>query len=119
MTRSVSEIFRQSLETLDRPPHLRRRPLGVVEEMVLDMVEDQQLLDLLQRLLDRLELLDDIRHVPPCLHHADHCAEMSLGTAQPLDDIGIKGVAHDSYPIQGDRICKALATHRPAPWAVR
>src|SRR6478609_1655705 len=64
-----SEIFGEGLERLDRLARFRRGGLGMVEEMMLDMVEDQQRLDLLQRLLDRLELLHHIGDRPARLDH--------------------------------------------------
>jgi hypothetical protein len=53
-------------------------PLARGVEAMIDVVVDQRLLGLANRLLDGVKLLGDIETGPSFLDHADDAAEMSL-----------------------------------------
>src|SRR5258708_39377189 len=83
-----SEIFCDRLELVDRHARLaRQRPETLLEAMV-DMIVDQRLLGVGDRLLDGVELLDEIEAAALGLDHRDDLAQMPFGPLQPVDDGG-------------------------------
>ena len=56
---------------------------------MVDVILNQGALCLSDGLFDGMELLRDIGAGPLHLDHLDHTQKMSVGTFQPLDDIGM------------------------------
>lgn len=61
---------------------------SIIEAMV-DMVLNQRALGLLNGLLNRMELLGDVRAGLLILDHLDDACEVPIGTLEPLDDSGV------------------------------
>ncbi len=74
----------------DRFARLRRLRTRGLEQVMVEMVEDQQHLDLLQRLLDRLELLHHIEAPPALLRPSSRRYPSSLARGAGARDIGVE-----------------------------
>jgi hypothetical protein len=59
---------------------------------VIQVVLYQGFLGLLNRFLDRLQLLGDIKASAPLLQHGYGAAQMSTGSAQAFDDGRVRGM---------------------------
>src|SRR5829696_9021997 len=86
----TSKIFGDQLELLDRATSLLGGPIDGVVEAMVEMVLDERLLRLADRLLDGVQLLCKLEAGPACLDHLDDAAQMALRTAQPLGDVGMR-----------------------------
>lgn len=58
-------------------------------EAVVDVIVDQLLLGVGNRVLHGVELLGELQARPMLLDHRDGAAEVSVGTAKPLDDFRV------------------------------
>ena len=56
---------------------------------MIDMIVDQRLLGLPDGLLDSVELLGQVDARAPFFDHANNTSQMTLGSPQPLDDVGM------------------------------
>jgi hypothetical protein len=84
-----SEVLGDFLELFHRAPLLaRQRSDGVFQAMV-DVVLDERLLGLTDRLLDGVELLGNVEARPSRFDHVDHASKMPLGSLQPLYGVGM------------------------------
>jgi hypothetical protein len=74
---------------------------------MIDVIVNQSFLGVLDRALDRLELLCDLHAGPALLDHLDDHAKMAIGTLETLDDRGMMLMWHSVFhpraifPIQG------------------
>src|SRR5260221_4679685 len=121
--RKGSKILADRLELLDRRPRLaRQRPDALLETMV-DVIVDQRLLGIGDRLLDGVELLREIEAAALRLDHRDDLAQMALGAFQPIADgrVGLVrglGHRHNLSPWRGyveSTIYRDPGVSRPAP----
>jgi hypothetical protein len=63
------------------------------------MIVDQRLFGVLDRALDRLQLLRNFGAWPALFDHFDDLAQMTVGALEPLRDFRVIAVAHrDSHP---------------------
>lgn len=62
---------------------------------MVDMVVDEHLFGLDQRLFDRAELLRHVDAGPSFLNHLDDLAQMAIGTLERLDHVGVRLVNYD------------------------
>ena len=90
-------------------PSLERQQwLERAVEAMADVVVNQRLFGVLDRALDRLELLGHLRARLAALDHLDDLLQVPVGTLETLDDVGMAlmemRLAHGSYPILPDRI---------------
>jgi hypothetical protein len=56
---------------------------------MVEVILDQRLLRLLDRLLDRMQLLRDIEARATVLDHLHHAREVAVRALQPFDDRGM------------------------------
>jgi hypothetical protein len=80
---------------------------------MIDVIVDQRFLGVVDRVLDRLELLSELEAGPPPFDHADDRLKMPLRASEAADDLGMVLVLHGripvlgtDYPIPPDRIVK-------------
>src|SRR5437879_4832332 len=95
--RKGSQILADRLELLDRRPRLARQRPDALLETVVDVIVDQRLLGIGDRLLDGVELLHEIEATALRLDHRNDLAQMALGAFQPVDNSGVglvRGLAH-------------------------
>src|SRR5262245_5365612 len=85
----ASQILGDFLELVDRAPLLARQGPDDILQTMIEMILDQGLLGLADRLLHRVELLGDIETRPTTLDHLDDAVQMPCGAPQPLDDVGM------------------------------
>lgn len=91
-----------------------------VFETVIQMVPDQGLLGLLNRLLHRLQLLRNLQAGAPVPEHVDGAAQVPAGPAQAFDDGRVGGMCvrlcHGcSYPLGEVTIVAVFALETNTP----
>jgi hypothetical protein len=63
-------------------------------ETMVDVIADQRLLGVRDRVLDRLQLLGEIEAGAPLREHADDRLQMPVGALEALDDFRMTVVQH-------------------------
>ena len=75
--------------TRDRAALIARQRTDDVFKAMIEVVLDQRLLGLSDRLLDRVKLLGEVKAWAPGLDHLDDLAQMALRPLQALGDLGM------------------------------
>src|SRR6266478_9956949 len=83
-----SKILRDSLKLFDQIPDLARHCIGSLFHAVVNMILDEFLLGVADRLLHGVQLLRQIHARASRLQHVDHGREVSLGALQSCADLG-------------------------------
>src|SRR4030081_3630199 len=100
---SMSQVPGHGFELPERSPACCPWRLERAVEAVTDVVVNQGLLGVLDRALDRLQLLRNLQARPVLLDHFDDHVKMAVGAPEPLDNRGMLMMRHSaSYP--GGRI---------------
>jgi hypothetical protein len=108
-----SQIFGYFLELIDSTALLARQcPRNILEAMI-EVVLDQRLFCLANRLFDRMKLLRDLQARSTTLDHFDHTAQVACNSIESFDDLRVSLVRlpfchNHSYP-RGMDIVKARA----------
>jgi hypothetical protein len=98
---SMSQVPGHGFELPERSPACCPWRLERAVEAMIDVVVNQGLLGVLDRALDRLELLRNLHAGPALLDHLDDHAKVAIGTLEALDDRGMSLMWHSIFPIQG------------------
>jgi hypothetical protein len=69
---------------------------------VTEVIVNQSLLGVLDRALDRLQLLSELQTRPALLDHLDDGVKVAIGTLETLDDRGMTAVWHLLFPSRGE-----------------
>lgn len=82
---------------------------------MVDVIVNQRLLRLIDRFLDGMELLRQVKTGTAVREHLDHLVKVTFGTLEALDDSGMRSVnmiihGHDHIPLRG--ICQGLVWNR-------
>jgi hypothetical protein len=83
------EILGDRLEFLEGGPTLGAGRFQGLLDAVRDVVVDESLLRIHDRILDRLHLLGEIETGVSFLDHRDDSPKVSFGAPQPLGDLGV------------------------------
>src|SRR5262249_30091990 len=75
-------------------------PNGKAKAMI-DVIVDQRLLGVVDRVLDRLQLLSKLDAGPPAFDHADDRLKMPFRAPEAADDLGMVLVLHGPLPVLG------------------
>ena len=111
--RTLSQVSRDRLElgehALGRfcPP-----TVGGGVEAVIDVIVDQRLLRLADRLLDGMKLLRQVETGAAVREHLDHLVKVTFGALQALDDSGmsfVNMIFHDRDSIPPGGISQEIA----------
>ena len=81
------KVFRDGLEFADDRTRRSAPPVGCLIEAVIEVIVDQRLFRLANRLFDRVELLRQIDARPTLIDHGNDASQVTLGALQPLDDL--------------------------------
>ena len=68
---------------------------------MIDVIVDQRLLSVVDRILDRLQLLSKLEAGLPAFDHADDRLKMPLRAPEAADDLGMVLVLHRPIPVLG------------------
>src|SRR5579863_8463010 len=113
------EVFGNSLKLLDKLPDFFGHHFRGGLHAVVDVILDQLLLGVTQRLLYRVQLLGQLHARPARLEHLDHPRQVSLGTLEPRGYLG--KLVHPpylikiSYPTGQDTPNRIACEASPAP----
>jgi hypothetical protein len=81
------------------------------------MIVNQSLLGVLDRVLDRLQLLSKLQTRPALLDHLDDHAKMAVGTLETPDDRGMTVMWH--LLLSATAVCSAIGIDIPTNSATR
>jgi hypothetical protein len=98
----ASQVPGDGLELPERSPACCPWRLERAVEAVTDMIVNQSLLGVLDRALDRLQLLSKLQTRPALLDHLDDHAKMAVGTLETPDDRGMTVMWHLLFPSRGE-----------------
>src|SRR5262249_51616365 len=68
---------------------------------MIDVIVDQRLLGVVDRVLDRLQLLSKLQAGPPAFDHVDGRLKMPFRAPEAADDLGMVLVLHGPVPVLG------------------
>jgi hypothetical protein len=87
------QVTRDRLEFLERVRGPSAAPVVCCQiKAMIDMIVNEPSPRLTDRLLDRIELLRQIKTASPLVEHGDDATYMSFRAFEPLDDIGMRCV---------------------------
>jgi hypothetical protein len=98
----TSQVPSHGLELSERCPACCPWRFERAVEAVTDVIVNQSLLGVLDRALDRLQLLSKLQTRPALLDHLDDGAKMAIGTLETLDDRGMTVMWHLLFPSRGE-----------------
>jgi hypothetical protein len=109
------KVFGDGLEFADDRTRRSAPPVGCLIETVIEVIVDQRLFRLANRLFDRVELLRQIDARPTLIDHGNDASQVTLGALQPLDDLRVALMNESlfqlpvSYPPRQDTVnCPAV-----------
>jgi hypothetical protein len=68
---------------------------------MIDVIVDQRLFGVVDRVLDRLQLLSKLEAGPPAFDHVDDRLKMPFRAPEATDDLGMVLVLHGLFPVLG------------------